>query len=130
VRCSAGSQKERLRLVLLKDVYRLTRLPALPAEPSGCFRACCEERLCPPGTKPGTTRHSSSKCLAHWEDWGTAHRLLAVAEVSSGFTALFERGRLDLTVEALVLQPQTADLFSDDERRLGSTWQCKVARCM
>ena len=46
---------------------------------------------------------------------GTARRLLAVSEVSSGFTALYERGRLDLTVEALVVQPQFADLFSDHE---------------
>jgi hypothetical protein len=45
----------------------------------------------------------------------TAHRLLATSEVSSGFTALYERGRLDLTVEALVTQPQYADLFSDYE---------------
>jgi hypothetical protein len=46
---------------------------------------------------------------------GTARRLLAGSEVSSGFTALYERGRLDLTVEALVVQPQFADLFSDHE---------------
>ena len=46
---------------------------------------------------------------------GTARRLLAVSEVSSGFTALYERGRLDLTVEALVVQPQFAGLFSDHE---------------
>jgi hypothetical protein len=46
---------------------------------------------------------------------GTAHRLLATSDVSSGFTALYERGRLDLTVEALVVQPQFAELFSDYE---------------
>jgi hypothetical protein len=46
---------------------------------------------------------------------GTARRLLAASEVSSGFTALYERGRLDLTVEALVVQPQFADLFNDHE---------------
>lgn len=46
---------------------------------------------------------------------GTARRLLASPEVSSGFTALYERGRLDLTVEALVVQPRFADLFTDDE---------------
>ena len=46
---------------------------------------------------------------------GTARRLLAAPEVSSGFTALYERGRLDLTVEALVVQSQFAALFSDHE---------------
>jgi hypothetical protein len=46
---------------------------------------------------------------------GTAHRLLGASEVSSGFTALYERNRLDLTVEALVVQPQFAGLFSDYE---------------
>jgi hypothetical protein len=46
---------------------------------------------------------------------GTAHRLLASSEVSSGFTALYERGRLDLTVEALVVKPEFASLFTEDE---------------
>jgi hypothetical protein len=45
----------------------------------------------------------------------TAHRLLASSEVSTGFTALFERGRLDLTVEALVVRSEFAGLFTDDE---------------
>ena len=46
---------------------------------------------------------------------GTANRLLASSEVSSGFTALYERGRLDLTVEALVVKSEFASLFTDDE---------------
>ena len=45
----------------------------------------------------------------------TAHRLLAATKVSDGFTALWERQRLDLTVEALVLKPQFQALFSDEE---------------
>jgi hypothetical protein len=45
----------------------------------------------------------------------TARRLLASPEMSSGFTALYERGRLDLTVEALVTQPQFAHLFTEAE---------------
>jgi hypothetical protein len=45
----------------------------------------------------------------------TARRLLASSEVSSGFAALYERGRLDLTVEALVVKPKFADLFTDEE---------------
>jgi hypothetical protein len=53
--------------------------------------------------------------LSSYGGLGTAHRLLASSEVSSGFTALFERGRLDLTVEALAVKPEFADLFTEDE---------------
>lgn len=51
------------------------------------------------------------------EDGGveTAKRLLASATVSTGFTALWNKGRLDLTVEALVLDPRFAPLFTADE---------------
>ena len=45
-----------------------------------------------------------------------ARRLLAAPVVSDGFTALWERGRLDLTVESLVLSEQYRELFSEDER--------------
>lgn len=45
-----------------------------------------------------------------------ARRLLAAPAVSDGFTSLWERGRLDLTVEALVLSEQYRELFSEDER--------------
>ena len=54
------------------------------------------------------------------EDGGlkTAQRLLHAATVSDGYTALYARGRLDLTVEALILRPEWQDLFTDDERRI------------
>jgi len=45
----------------------------------------------------------------------TALYLLQAKDTSDGFTALFLRGRLDLTVEALVLQDRWRDLFGDDE---------------
>jgi hypothetical protein len=45
----------------------------------------------------------------------TAHVLLAEGVESEGFIALWERGRLDLTVEAHVLQPRFAILFSERE---------------
>jgi len=53
--------------------------------------------------------------LSNYGGLETAHRLIASSEVSTGFTALFERGRLDLTVEALVVKPEFAGLFSEDE---------------
>jgi hypothetical protein len=46
---------------------------------------------------------------------GTARRLLASNSESQGFTALWERNRLDLTVENTVLHPEFQVLFSDDE---------------
>jgi hypothetical protein len=47
-----------------------------------------------------------------------AARQLLHGDASDGFTALWERRRLDLSVVALVLQSHYADLFSDDERAI------------
>lgn len=44
-----------------------------------------------------------------------AQKLLHATAVSDGFTRLWERGRLDLTVEATTLQPQFEALFTPDE---------------
>nr|MBA3533071.1 EVE domain-containing protein [Ardenticatenales bacterium] len=46
----------------------------------------------------------------------TARRLLNAGNTSEGFTRLWELGRLDLTVEAIVLKPEFASLFSEEER--------------
>lgn len=46
----------------------------------------------------------------------TARILLHAHHVSDGYTALWERGRLDLTVEALILQRKWYPLFLDQER--------------
>ncbi|WP_168705445.1 GmrSD restriction endonuclease domain-containing protein [Gordonia paraffinivorans] len=48
----------------------------------------------------------------------TARRLLAAPTVSDGFAELWERGRMDLTVEAVVVDPEFAGLFSDEEREV------------
>jgi hypothetical protein len=48
----------------------------------------------------------------------TARRLLLANEVSSGFTVLWECGRLDLSVEAQVLRPEFSPLFSEHERTI------------
>jgi len=45
----------------------------------------------------------------------TARKLLAAPTVSDGFAALWERGRVDLTVEALVVDPYFSELFGEDE---------------
>ena len=46
----------------------------------------------------------------------TARRLVSSTQPSQGFTALWERRRLDLTVEAQVLRPEFTDLFTESER--------------
>ena len=47
----------------------------------------------------------------------TARRLLSTPEPQAGMTKLWELGRLDLSVEALVLQERWRGLFTDAERR-------------
>ena len=44
----------------------------------------------------------------------TARTLVLADNPSEGYTALWERKRLDLTVEALVLQPEWQPLFSEE----------------
>jgi hypothetical protein len=53
--------------------------------------------------------------LAEHGGLATAQRLLHAPAVSDGFAALWERNRLDLTVEALVSQTKYADLFTAEE---------------
>lgn len=46
----------------------------------------------------------------------TAHILINSGTVSEGYTALWERGRLDLTVEAMILDNEKYhSLFSEEE---------------
>lgn len=47
---------------------------------------------------------------------GTAKQLINAPQVSDGYTALYERQRLDLTVEAVVVEnPQWHELFTAEE---------------
>jgi hypothetical protein len=48
----------------------------------------------------------------------TARTLIHATKVSDGYTALWDRGRLDLTVEAVILRPEWHDLFSENERAI------------
>jgi hypothetical protein len=49
-----------------------------------------------------------------------AHQLLRKQGTSDGFRRLTEEGRLDLSVEALVLRHDYAPLFTEDERRIAA----------
>jgi hypothetical protein len=48
----------------------------------------------------------------------TARTLLHASKVSEGYTALWERKRLDLTVEAVILDERWTPLFTDEERTI------------
>lgn len=57
------------------------------------------------------------KMLDDFGGLGTAKKLLSADTTSQGFTKLWELGRLDLTVEALVIdnKEKYEELFSDEE---------------
>lgn len=44
----------------------------------------------------------------------TARMLVLSDQPSSGYTAMWECGRLDLTVEALILRPEWSQLFAEE----------------
>jgi hypothetical protein len=48
----------------------------------------------------------------------TARHLLHADTVSDGYTALWERGRLDLSVERVILEPKWEPLFTLEERKI------------
>jgi hypothetical protein len=50
-----------------------------------------------------------------------AHQLLRAEGTTDGFKRLTDEHRLDLTMEALVLQPEFAPLFTDGERQVAAS---------
>lgn len=66
--------------------------------------------------------YNATRFLQMVSDQGglAAARQLISGSPSDGFTTLWERGRLDLSVEALVLRPEYEDLFTEDERRVAA----------
>ena len=65
-------------------------------------------------------RYNATRFLAMVNEHGgvaTARMLLSAPGVSEGYAALWERQRLDLTVEAVVLEEQWRPLFSAAERQ-------------
>ena len=65
------------------------------------------------------TGYDARRFLQMFHDIGglrTAQELLATERVTEGYIAMWERGRLDLTIEAQVLKPEWHPLFTDDER--------------
>jgi hypothetical protein len=63
---------------------------------------------------PGEREQGAAK----WHLALRARRLSRKDDASNGFTRLSERKRLDLSVEAHVLQPEYAPLFTEEQRRI------------
>jgi hypothetical protein len=57
------------------------------------------------------------KMLSEQGGLAAARQLLWKDQPSDGFTMLWSHGRLDLTVEAHVLLPEFASLFTDEDRQ-------------
>ncbi len=49
-----------------------------------------------------------------------ARRMLATKGLSKGLTTLYEKGRLDLAMETLVLRPEYRTLFTDEARAIAA----------
>lgn len=58
-----------------------------------------------------------SKYMTEHDGVDTAHWLVNKPDETSGFTRLWEEGRLDLSAEALVLRPEFAPLFDVELRQ-------------
>ena len=67
-------------------------------------------------------KYNAQRFLQMLSDIGgveTARMLIHSDTVSDGYTALWERGRLDLTVEAMISDtPKYHELFSDEELQI------------
>ncbi|RVW05987.1 GmrSD restriction endonuclease domain-containing protein [Rhodococcus spongiicola] len=63
----------------------------------------------------GYTSPQLRSMLAELGPLATARKLLSSPTVSDGFADLWERNRLDLTVEAKVLDPRFISVFTEDE---------------
>jgi hypothetical protein len=64
----------------------------------------------------GYTPHIFLDMLGKYGALGTAKQLINRSTPSDGYAALYERGRLDLTVEAVIIDnPQFHELFTAEE---------------
>lgn len=69
-------------------------------------------------SEAGYTASYFLRMLGEYGPIETARRLIRSPQPSEGFTQLWQRQRLDLTVEAQVIRPEFAELFTEDERDL------------
>jgi hypothetical protein len=64
--------------------------------------------------------HSDREGLDEFGALSMMHRYLKAPTTAQSFTRLWEMGRLNLSLEAIVLRPEFKELFSEEERRIAS----------
>lgn len=68
--------------------------------------------------------YNATRFIKMVQDYGgveAAKKLLHTPGFQYGFTELWQCGRLDITMEALVIQPQYAELFTEEEIQTAKT---------
>jgi hypothetical protein len=88
----------------------------MPEDPAAAFHAAMVRIYT---TAKSDVGYNATRFLQMVSDEGgvaAARKLLAADRPSDGFTTLWEASRLDLSVEAHVLRPEFAVLFTDAER--------------
>jgi hypothetical protein len=106
------------------EIVRLERAPS-PSDgtlgaSAGALEKAFHARLIGAYNSAKAIGYNATRFLGMVSEHGgleAARILLHSSGVSDGYTAMWERGRLDLTVEAIVLEAEWATLFSDTERR-------------
>lgn len=92
--------------------------PALPRD-NALERAFHQRMIDIYKTAKADANYNAARFLSMVNDHGgleTARILLRASGVSDGYAALWERQRLDLTVEAVILEDEWHALFDDNER--------------
>ena len=88
----------------------------MPTTLEGAFHSAMEDIYRRAREEAGYNATAFRRMVAEHGGPETARRLINAHTVSDGYTALWERGRLDLTVEAMVVEtPQFHSLFTDVE---------------
>lgn len=88
------------------------------ADPTRTFDAAMRDVYVRAKREAGYDARAYLGMLAEYGGVETAKRLLASPSVSDGFVALWERKRIDLAVENVVLRPEFEALFTEDEREV------------
>ena len=73
---------------------------------------------CSAAAKSGYHPHYFMKMVSQKGGYEAARQLIRSSQPSEGFTKLWEKGLLGISVEAKVLLPEYHAIFSDEEREL------------
>ena len=99
--------------------FEVVVVSTTPAEPAGAadidLEKAFHKRMLEIYKAAKGIGYNATRFLSMVTDHGgleTARILLRASTVSDGYTALWERERLDLTVEAVILEPQWSTLFT------------------